>query len=198
GEYGILNVDTSFIYSQPFYSDFDGFFTPYDYIGSDKISFKVDSNASGLVLEVYQYACSLKELEEVWDSIIGKRPEIWFLRINLDPATQERKVVSLISAPRARFILRENIDFKSRQYLLCSMKHLEKEIKTEYHKETHSWTLKYCIPYSVIGKKPGKGAVWGFNLTANTSMKGLKNHSWRANYEMFEFGNPKMPGKLQF
>ncbi|OGF50032.1 MAG: hypothetical protein A2231_07360 [Candidatus Firestonebacteria bacterium RIFOXYA2_FULL_40_8] len=198
GEVGFLNVDASFRYSQPFYSDFDGFMSPYDYTGSDKINFKVDSDKKGLIVRLNQFDYNVKELESIWDSIIGNNCESWFIRMNIDPDTDSRKVVSLVSAPRARFILKQDIDYKNKQYLICSMSKIEKRIKTTYSSESYSWSLEFRIPFEVIGKKPKKGDVWGFNISANTSMKGLKNHAWKANYEMFGSGNMKMLGKLIF
>jgi len=191
-----LNVDNCFRYSQHFYTDFDGFFSPYEYVKSDKINFSVNTNKDSLLVSINQFDCNVEELESIWEKIKGNTAESWFLNIIIDTHNDGKKGLKFVIAPKGRFILRSMIEFKHRQYLLETMHFIETRIKTQFKKGPFWWTLDIKIPYNLLGKIPKEGEVWGLNIVSNTCMGAMKCHTWRANYE--PFGNIKMMGKLIF
>ena len=70
-------------------------------------------------------------------------------------------------------------------------------VKTEYVEGKDGYEVTACFPYKMLGRKPKKGDVWRFNLTANPAVK--RNHcvTWAMQYDA-GCGNPALFGKMRF
>ena len=198
GESKFLGLDNCFRYGEHFQEDFKSFFLPYDYRKEDRINFTVLKGKSGLVIKINQFDCDTRALEETWEKATGGVEESWFLKILIDPGTNKRNTMLLDFAPKGRFVLSQNIEYRHRQYLVRTLPVVEKNINVSYCGEAFSWNMEIEIPYKLLKRTPRKNEKWGFNMISNPGFKGQKNNIWRPCYESYEYGNPLLMGEIKF
>ncbi len=70
-------------------------------------------------------------------------------------------------------------------------------VKTEYREEPSAYETTAYFPFEVLGKRPKKGDLWRFNVTANPAIKRNVCFTWAPQYDA-NGGNPCLFGKLRF
>ena len=168
--------------SESFAEDFLAFFEPIPCRPESQLSFRAWRDKDKLMICLRQEGISDKDISAIWEKNASDTGSLSFVtRLFVDAEGQGNRSDMLTVWPKG-----EVVGFNRRPSV---------EAFTEFAGDATHWQITVGVPFSLFGRSPVAGDVWGFNITSNPSLTRNREFTWAAQYDAV---NPKIMGKLNF
>lgn len=192
-----LYHDDCFRTGEDHLDDFLGFFALLDYGYPSDLRCSLSRGDAWLTVTLEERGMDPKERRARWREFAHSSDLTYVMRLHFDVGNRAREVRSYMVMPlggrayRAGFEIRGGRDILHRPLVL-----IEAGKRIESREWDDGYSLAFRIPLSELGVARTRG-VWGFNITANPSIRRNRQYTWSAQYDA-GCGNPCLFGKLRF
>ena len=190
-----LDWDNCFRAGEDFLDDFLGFFLPLAYTPPAPLSFRIGADQGRLAIELRERGVNTAARRRRWQEFGHAEDATHNLRLFFDPDRDQRRVVVFHVLPMGGAVFRTGFSVLERRYLTSEPRERLTTCPTCYREERDGYRLRITIPFREIGADPGRGAAWGFNLTAAPAIERNRQYTWAAQYDS-GIGNPWLFGAL--
>ena len=182
GEYLPMFWDHAFRSGENFIEDFLGFFRKMPLARESTLSLRLRRTPTDLVIAMRERDVDPKQRMAQWERHRGNGNDSFVERVFVDAEGKGRARTMFIVWPKGESVSRDGQPGVA--------------AKTAFSRDETSTETTVWIPFALIGKRPKKGDVWGFNVSANPEI--VRNHcyTWSPQYD--GGGNPHLFGTLRF
>ena len=181
GEFHRFRHDHCLRSGEYFTDDFLGFFRPLDYLRPADQGFQIWHTDKELVLKFHEAGVDMAQRKARWIQYRGTSSDSFVTKVFVDAEGKGRGSEMFIAWPMG-----EGVSVGRRPF--C-------EARTRFTSDATSWELELRLPYSLFGRAPKKGDVWGLNVTFNPAVASVAAHTWAATYDS---NVPWLYGKVKF
>ena len=175
--------DQAFRAGEDFAEDFLGFFKPLPLEPPSTLSLRVWRTSKELVVAMREQGVDVKQRKRQWKKYRGSGSDSFVEKIYVDVEGRGKARRVFIVWPAGESV--------------SSGKQPNVNAKTSFTTDAASYTVTARLPWKLIGRRPKKGDVWRFNVTANPSIERNREFTWSPQYDAGA-GSPALFGKLRF
>lgn len=172
--------DDCFRQGENFVQDFSGFFKRFNYIRPANIVMQVFHTGDELAITLREFGIDMDLRRQTWESDSGGSNS-FCMRVFVDPWNKGETCSEYIVWPMGKGA--------------NAGRSPQTPIRTEYSYGDRSWQMTAWIPFSLIGRRPRKGHVWGLNVASNPANMRNYSYTWAPQYDGT---NPGLFGKIKF
>ncbi|KPL03061.1 MAG: hypothetical protein AMK75_01945 [Planctomycetes bacterium SM23_65] len=175
--------DHAFRAGEHFAEDFLGFFRKMSLQPESTLSFRIWRTSKEFVVAMREENIDVKQRKRQWKKYQGSGSDSFVERIYVDVEGRGRERQMFIVWPGGETV--------------SAGKRPNVNARTKFSGDAASYTVTTRLPWSLVGRRPKKGEVWGVNVTANPSIERNREFTWAPQYDASS-GNPILFGKIRF
>lgn len=157
-----------------FIEDFIGFFKKGNYLQPAGISFRASYNDKELVLTLREDGVDTQQRRGQWDRYKTEGSCQFVQQVYVDAGCGRDEDGAV--GPK-RFIV------WPMGSSVTAGRAPHAKARTEFSCDATAWETTVYIPFSLIGKKPAKGEVWGLNILSNPAITKNYQYTWGPQYD---------------